>query len=478
MSRVSLIDRPTARRREGHRPAPRRQSCRRRVRHFATPVDTHLVAVDASARTRRARPRRPPPARPSARSRVDQRERLRHRRGAVLLVQPVLGRVQQQRPGRRSAPRRAARPGRRSRRRPRAARSPAAARGRRSVASRCVGHERHGLHAAVDSSRDRPRARPPSSRRSVRPPSEARRDVVGVALDLGGQRERRVVVEELRPPATQRAGRRRCPATIAADEEPRPRRAGSVAAAQPQPGRRAAASRASNAARASPARRGAARRARRLRRPRRRRRSTGRPVGAPATSTSSYRSSARPSASKPGPRLALVAGTRTVHRPRPSERHRQREAERGRGGVRVDRRRVDRRRARRTIAQSGSLRPWPVTVQTTARPGRSHALRRAPASRPATPAADAGSTKTPSSAGEQPVGGQDLPVGDGLDRAAGLVPGGDRQVPRRGVADPDRGGHGLGVGDRLARHERRRAGGLEAQHPRGPRAAPSAAYSL
>ena len=71
-------------------------------------------------------------------------------------------------------------------------------------------------------------------------------------------------------------------------------------------------------------------------------------------------------------------------------------------------------------------------------------------SRPATEAADAGSTKTPSLAGEQPVGREDLAVGDRLDRAAGLVARRERLLPGGGVADADGGRDGRRLGDRCA----------------------------
>ena len=95
------------------------------------------------------------------------------------------------------------------------------------------------------------------------------------------------------------------------------------------------------------------------------------------------------------------------------------------------------------IARFGSFSPWPVTVHTTSRRARPDRRPRAWSS-PATDAADAGSTNTPSCDGEQPVGVEDLGVGDRADRAARLVAGRDRAVPARRVADPDRGGDRLG----------------------------------
>ena len=62
--------------------------------------------------------------------------------------------------------------------------------------------------------------------------------------------------------------------------------------------------------------------------------------------------------------------------------------------------------------------------------------------------------------GPQPVGGQDLPVGNRVDQAAGLVAGGFGQAPGGGVADPDGGGDGLRVQDGLAGDDGGGAAGL------------------
>ena len=96
------------------------------------------------------------------------------------------------------------------------------------------------------------------------------------------------------------------------------------------------------------------------------------------------------------------------------------------------------------IARCGSLSPWPVTVHTTVSPARDEPCSLA-ASSPATDAADAGSTNTPSSAATQAVGLEDLRVGDLADVAARLVARGDRLAPGGRVADLDRGGDRLGV---------------------------------
>ena len=142
----------------------------------------------------------------------------------------------------------------------------------------------------------------------VDPAEQAGGDVVGVALELVGEVEtalrRRAARRRRRPARGRRRRPRRWPPTTSRGRG----RAGSGwCSAGPA---RPAARRAGRRPRAATARRGAARRAARRRRPR--------PRPAPrapevdrCTTTSSYRSSARPALSKPGPRLALVAGTRT-----------------------------------------------------------------------------------------------------------------------------------------------------------------------
>ena len=118
-------------------------------------------------------------------------------------------------------------------------------------------------------------------------------------------------------------------------------------------------------------------------------------------------------------------------------------------------------------AHCGSLRPWPVTVQTMRGPARHEPglVRREQAGD------GRGGRRLDEDAlagGQQAVRGEDLLVGDRLDAAAGLVAGRLGLLPRGGVADADRGGDGLGVVDGVAEHDRRGAGGLEAPHPRGP----------
>ena len=140
------------------------------------------------------------------------------------------------------------------------------------------------------------------------PAEQAGRDVVRVPLQLGGQRQQRVVVERVGAAEHQRPGggepghdRGRGRAEAATVRDP-------VRAAPPRG--RAAGRRARRRRPAGPARPGAGGYAGRCRRPPRPRRRTG-PSSVTRTTTSSYRLRARPSASKPGPRLALVAGTRT-----------------------------------------------------------------------------------------------------------------------------------------------------------------------
>ena len=338
---------------------------------------------------------------------------------------------------RRSGPRPAAPPGRRRARRRRAARWPAAARGPSRSTARLSGHE-HRRRAAPDagSSRTRVRAaRRPSRRGSARRAGRPRRCPGGprARWRAPAARRRRAGPRRRRTsaPAGDAARRRSPPA-----DEPRPRPCGMRLVQRSASGGRGAPS-------ASKRRvhrphdevpvvaRAPRRRPRRA--PRRRPVAVGRVADAHDDLVVQVEGEAE--ASKPGPRLALVAGTRTRDR-RGSCRL---QAERGGGGADVGRDRDGCRCCICRRAVSGSLRPWPVTVQTTRWPGSSRP-RAAACSSPATPPRCAGSTKTPSLAGEQPVGGEDLPVGDRVDQAAGLVAGGDGAGPGRRVADPDRGG--------------------------------------
>src|SRR5689334_12226894 len=115
------------------------------------------------------------------------------------------------------------------------------------------------------------------------------------------------------------------------------------------------------------------------------------------TSTSSYRLSASPSASKPGPRFALVAGTRTRTAPSLKDiawkaigqvRPRAVAAEVTSGAMVAGLGAPSR-------AQEGSFRPLPVIVQTTRDPAGIWPLALA-RSRPATLAEEASSPQTAS----------------------------------------------------------------------------------
>ena len=127
-------------------------------------------------------------------------------------------------------------------------------------------------------------------------------------------------------------------------------------------------------------------------------------------------------------------------------------------------------------AQSGSFSPLPVIVQTTRGPGRQRALRAG-----LQQAGHAGRGGQLAEhrllAAQQPVGGEDLPVGDRGDQTAGLVPGRLGRLPRRRVADPDRGRDRLRAQHRRAGDDRRRPAGLEAEHPGHPGGRRPAAYS-
>ena len=103
----------------------------------------------------------------------DQRERLRHRGLALLLVQEVLGGAQQLRRGVRRAPRPAARPARCWRPRRRAAPCRAAARAPRSVRTPCGGTKHDRRDRRVDRRTAAPRPPRPPGRVITKPPSRA-----------------------------------------------------------------------------------------------------------------------------------------------------------------------------------------------------------------------------------------------------------------------------------------------------------------
>ena len=238
---------------------------------------------------------------------VHQRRALRHRRGAVLLVQPVLG-------GGSSSSGRLVR-----------ASTSRAARPALAAASTC-GTVRGSRPRAVSVSDRLGRERKPperwhrqgsiliARRGSGLHPGEREAaeqtggDVVGVALDLGGELEQRGVVEPARRRLWSRRARRRCRRRWRPRRSRGPGRAGcgwrrrprGRAAARPAGRRRCAGS-----VRAGGSRRAAASSAPSPAM------SMCSPESATRTTTSSYSPRARPRASKPGPRLALVAGTRT-----------------------------------------------------------------------------------------------------------------------------------------------------------------------
>ena len=176
-----------------------------------------------------------------------------------------------------------------------------------------------------------------------------------------------------------------------------------------------------------------------------------RPVS--STSSSTCSPSAAASTSKPGPRFADEAGTRT--RPALGSCTRSR----------ARRRRCPARTGTTEPAWAsavcGSLSPWPVSTQ---------AIRSAPsapfASSPATPGGRGRLAEHALLAGQEPVGVEDLLVGDRAHLPARAREGVERLLPAGGVADPDRARDRLGRLDRRAVHERRGALGLEAEHPR------------
>src|SRR4051794_2655399 len=170
-----------------------------------------------------------------------------------------------------------------------------------------------------------------------------------------------------------------------------------------------------------------------------------------STSTSMCRSSAAPITSKPGPRLAEDAGTRTV---------------------------------RRLFTEDGALDRRHVRLARDDRPGvgeRGLRVLEAVAGEDADDAVGPFDAvgEQPGDAGgggrlaehalvgrEEAVGVEDLGVGDRLDLPPARREGLHRLLPACWVADPDGARHGLGLRDGRAVHERRRALGLEAEEPR------------
>ncbi len=174
--------------------------------------------------------------------------------------------------------------------------------------------------------------------------------------------------------------------------------------------------------------------------------------------------------SKPGPRFALVAGTRTSTR-RPI----------GTGPVTWPARGVAATASTSTgttvgltsppsavrSAHCGSLSPCPVTVSTTVA-SRGTAPASARSSRPATLIAEAGSTKMPTSADRMRwaariASSSIAPKYPSLSSWAA-----SGELPGRRVADPDRGGDRVRVLHDLTEHDRCAARSLEPEHARQP----------
>ena len=87
-------------------------------------------------------------------------------------------------------------------------------------------HEDHGARPGVDPGRHREERPSPLVPGDDEPAVERRRDVVGVALDLARPAGTGVVVHEQRAARRPAPAARQTPATIAADDEPRPRPCG------------------------------------------------------------------------------------------------------------------------------------------------------------------------------------------------------------------------------------------------------------
>ena len=290
----ALLRRPAA------RGAPSRRDTTRPGRRRRPPLES---AQDQHRRTGAGHDRgEPVGAQP-----VDELQRLGHGRAALLLVQVVAGGASAGAPARPPARPRAARCDRRPRRRRRAGPCPAAGPGRPRSTAGPAGRtprprpgRRRARRTAYHSSASRPEM--------TKPPYAAGRDVVGMPLEVRGQPEQRVVVEPLGAVRDQRPGQRE-----AADDRRRGRAEAAgvrdrVAAGEPEPG--AGTPSASNPARIARTTRWDSSRGTDVGAVRR---SPRRPVRRAGTSaSSSSRSSrARPRESKPGPRLAEVAGTST-----------------------------------------------------------------------------------------------------------------------------------------------------------------------
>src|SRR4051812_1034360 len=162
-----------------------------------------------------------------------------------------------------------------------------------------------------------------------------------------------------------------------------------------------------------------------------------RPVS--ATSRTTCRSSAAPITSKPGPRLAELAGTLTVRRLFNDgffDRLHVRLARHDGAGLR--------QRGLRVLEPVASQHADDAVGALDAvgeQPGDRGGARRL--------------AEDPLVGGEEAIGVEDLLVADRLDLAAAGGEGLHRLLPAGGVADPDRARNGLGVRHRRAVHERR-----------------------
>src|SRR5258706_8499809 len=160
--------------------------------------------------------------------------------------------------------------------------------------------------------------------------------------------------------------------------------------------------------------------------------------------------------SKPGPRFALDAGTRTRSSPTLGA---ERRADRVRRGVDLGDGAGERAGAVRVLhSVTGENAHDPLRA---AEGVRAHALAQSRDRR-----GGRGLGENALAAGEEAVRVQDLAVAHRVDRAARFIPGGHRALPRRRIADPYCGRDGLGLGNGLSADERRRALRLVAVHPR------------
>ena len=280
------------------------------------------------------------------------------------------------------------------------------------------------------SARSTPQRLPRQRRARQQPADRGRRR----RPEAAGQRD---PVAHLDPPAQLARPRRRGPPPGRARGRPRRRSSGPRAARRrPRPPPRSRRRR--RAGPGTPPRRG--RRSRGRRRGSRSRRRGWRSWPGPRR-----RSSARPGRRSGSSTSVSLHRRRTAAaRPRPTHRHPS--ASMTAGSVASASSGGSTRRA----PLSGSFRPCPVSTQTTVRVGVEPPLGAqlpdaGQARRRGRLAEDAGQPD------DVPVGGEDLVVGHRLDQAAALVAGGGRLLPRRRVADPDRGRERLRVLDRVAR---------------------------